>query len=210
MRLKPLYQLPQWLQHLYPGVTWRRDDAVYLTFDDGPIPEITPHILEVLRSKGVHATFFVVGDNVRKYPELIDRIVADGHRVGNHTFHHLPGLKTSLAEYMRDVSACDELLRRHIGNEVHPLFRPPYGRMRPSQRRELKNTGYEIVLWDVLTHDYNNRYSATQLVDVVERYTRQGSIIVFHDSLKSGERMLQALPEAIDWWLANGYQLKTL
>ena len=210
MLFRPLYQIPNWLHSLYAGATWRKDDAVYLTFDDGPIPEITPHILAILKEKQVKATFFVVGDNVRKYPSLLKQIVADGHRVGNHTFHHLPGLKTSLAEYMQDVSACDALLRTYLEEEAHPLLRPPYGRIRPSQFRELRNVGYEIVLWDVLTHDYNSRYSADKLLQIVQRYTRQGSIVVFHDSLKSGERMLEVLPKVIDWWRANGYELKTL
>ena len=210
MVFRPLYQIPEWLHGLYAGATWRKDDAVYLTFDDGPIPEVTPLILEILREKQVKATFFVVGDNVRKFPDLLDRILADDHRVGNHTFHHLPGWKTSLAEYMRDVSACDELLRSHAGRDMRPLLRPPYGRIRPSQFRELRNAGYEIVLWDVLTHDYNSRYSAEHLLQIVQRFTRPGSIVVFHDSLKSGERMLEVLPKAIDWWRENGYDLKTL
>lgn len=201
-----LYQIPTCLQRLYRGVVWRRQSAsrtVYLTFDDGPIPEITERILAILKEKGVHATFFLVGDNVRKYPHLLDAICNDGHRVGNHTYHHLPGLKTSLAEYMRDVSACDELVKSS-------LFRPPYGRMRKSQKRELRNLGYEVVLWDVLTHDYNPKYSSDELVKIVRRYTRSGSIVVFHDSLKSGERMLAALPQVIDFWLQEGYELKTL
>ena len=210
MLFRPLYQIPNWLHGLYAGATWRKDDAVYLTFDDGPIPEVTPLILDILREKQVKATFFVVGDNVRKFPDLLDRIVAEGHRVGNHTYHHLPGWKTSLAEYLRDVSACDELLRKHLGRNMRPLLRPPYGRIRPSQFSELRNVGYEIVLWDVLTHDYNSRYSADQLLQIVQQFTRPGSIVVFHDSLKSGERMLEVLPKAIDWWKENGYELKTL
>lgn len=210
MLFRPLYQIPDWLQRFYAGAVWRRDAAVYLTFDDGPIPEVTPEILKILREKDAKATFFVVGDNVRKFPYLLDQIIAEGHRVGNHTFHHLPGWKTSLAEYMRDVSACDELLRQHAGRDLLPLLRPPYGRIRHSQCRELQNAGYEIILWDVLTHDYNSRYSADKLLQIVQQFTRPGSIVVFHDSLKSGERMLETLPKAIDWWRENGYELKTL
>jgi len=211
MLCRLLYQFPTWMQRLYAGVTWRRGSAsrdVYLTFDDGPIPEYTHQILAVLREKGVKATFFLVGDNVRKYPELLDAILADGHHVGNHTFHHLPGLQTSLADYLRDVSSCDELLTSH-GAERH-LFRPPYGRMSASQRRELRNAGYEIVLWDVLTHDYNRNYSPQKMMEVVRRYTRPGSIVVFHDSLKSADRMLQTLPMAIDFWQEEGYTLRLL
>ena len=200
------------MQHLYSKVTWRRDDAfVYLTFDDGPIPEVTPKILEILRQKQVKATFFVVGDNVRKHPDLLQQILADGHRVGNHTFHHLPGLQTSLAEYLRDVSACDELLAAaQSDNPLRPLFRPPYGRIRASQLRELRNAGYEVVLWDVLTHDYNACYTPEKMCEIVRRYTRKGSIVVFHDSVKSNERMLSALPQVIDWLFENGFTLNIL
>ena len=207
------------MRSLYVGATWRRDNAiskqpsVYLTFDDGPIPEMTPRILDILREKGVKATFFVVGDNVRKYPHLLEQILAEGHRVGNHTFHHLKGLKTPLDDYMQDVAACHELLSEkgavNADNRL-PLFRPPYGRITQAQYKALLKSGYEVVVWDVLTHDYNARFSSEKLLTIVQRYTRNGSIVVFHDSLKSGERMLRTLPQAIDWWQSQGYILQTL
>lgn len=231
-----LYQIPSCLQRLYRGVVWRADKApylpsasfpqqgqgasLYLTFDDGPIPEMTPRILEILREKQVKATFFCVGDNVRKYPELLEAILADGHSVGNHTFHHLPGLQTSTEQYLRDVVAAEEIINRALPDNqsgsarqsigLCPLFRPPYGRMRPSQKRELLRRGYTIVLWDVLTHDYNPRYSTDKLVRIVRQYTRPGSVVVFHDSLRSGERMLRALPLVIDFWRSEGYDLRPL
>lgn len=233
-----LYQIPSCLQRLYRGVVWRVDEApcvsplfegempagqkgcLYLTFDDGPIPEMTPRILEILREKQVKATFFCVGDNVRKYPELLEAILADGHSVGNHTFHHLPGLQTSTEQYLRDVAAAEEIINRALPDNqsgsarqsigLCPLFRPPYGRMRPSQKRELLRRGYTIVLWDVLTHDYNPRYSTDKLVRIVRQYTRPGSVVVFHDSLRSGERMLRALPLVIDFWRSEGYDLRPL
>ena len=212
MRFRPLYQLPRWLQRLYPGATWRRDAAVYLTFDDGPIPEVTPRILEILRQKQAKATFFVVGDNISKHPGLLEQIVADGHRVGNHTFHHLSGWRTPTERYFLDVSLCEGRITDDdpFVDLDRRLFRPPYGKMRPSQYKALRQAGYEVVLWDVLTHDYNKRYTAEDMLDVVKRYTRPGSIVVFHDSLRSGERMLEALPRAIDWWREQGYELKTL
>lgn len=214
MLFRPLYQFPTWLQRLYPGATWRRSSAysavaeeargtIYITFDDGPIPEVTPRILEILREKNVKATWFMVGDNVRKYPQLLDLVRQDGHAVGNHTFHHLPGLQTSLAEYLEDVTRCDELVHSR-------LFRPPYGRSRLSQRRELRNAGYEVVLWDVLTHDYNPHYTPERMMTILRKYSRPGSIVVFHDSIRSNERMLQTLPMAIDWWREQGYVFATL
>ena len=213
MLFRPLYQFPARVQRWYRHVLWRcnvAQRAVYLTFDDGPIPEMTPKILAILREKQVKATFFCVGDNARKYPELLRMILADGHRVGNHTFHHLPGLKTSLSAYLRDVSDCDALLRQAGAQMDKPLFRPPYGRMKPSQKRELLNAGYTIVLWDVLTHDYNQAYAPDKMLEVIRRYTRNGSIVVFHDSLKSSERMLEVLPKAIDFWRQEGYELRIL
>lgn len=178
-----------------------------LTFDDGPIPEVTPKILAILREKQVHATFFVVGDNVRKHPELLQAIVAEGHGVGNHTFHHLRGLKTSTEDYLQDVAACQSLINHHVSFIPHQssFFRPPHGRMRFSQKRALRKMGYEIVLWDVLTHDYNPRYDKEKMLKIVDRYVRDGSIIVFHDSLRSNERMLDTLPAAIDLLRAKGY-----
>lgn len=213
MLLRPLYQFPTLLQRCYRHVLWRGNAAervVYLTFDDGPIPQVTPHILQILKEKNVRATFFCVADNVRKYPELLRAILADGHRVGNHTFHHLPGWRTSLSAYLRDVSDADKLLRELGNTDQSPLFRPPYGRIKASQKRELLNAGYTIVLWDVLTHDYNSSYSPQKMMEVIRRYTRCGSIVVFHDSLKSNQRMLEVLPEAIDYWRAEGYDIRTL
>lgn len=205
-----LYQLPTWLQRMYRGVTWRlvtHDKCVYLTFDDGPIPEVTPAILDVLAKYGVKATFFVVGENVQKYPQVYARVIAEGHRVGNHTMHHIKGTKCSLEDYMYDVDACEQM----IGQSRKPrLFRPPYGKIKPSQKRAVLNRGYEIILWDVLTHDYNPRYTPEKMLKIVQRYTRNGSIINFHDSVKSGARTIEVLPQVIEWLQAEGYDIQTL
>lgn len=200
-----LYQIPTWMQRLYAGVTWRKgvDSVVYLSFDDGPIPEMTPKILRLLKEKNVKATFFVVGDNAAKYPYLMDAIREDGHEVGNHTYHHLAGLKTPTEAYLNDVEACSKLVGRK-------LMRPPYGRMKFRQKRALLDAGYEIVLWDVLTHDYNKKYSPEKMLQVIDQYIRPGSIIVFHDSLKSGERMLQTLDKAIDLIREKGFRFSCL
>lgn len=207
------------MQSLYPHTLWRADSAsktVYLTFDDGPIPEVTPKILAILREKGVKATFFCVGDNVRKYPELLTAILADGHHVGNHTFHHLPGWQTKTENYLQDVSEAEQIMTpfQPSASVSQPrqgfLFRPPYGRMRASQKQALLKAGYKIVLWDVLTHDYNSHYSPDKMLAIVRRYTRSGSVVVFHDSLRSNERMLETLPRAIDFWQSEGYTLELL
>lgn len=210
--IRLLYQFPTWMQQLYRGVTWRQvmpdRRVVYLTFDDGAIPEVTPAILDVLKRYNVKATFFVVGENIQKYAHIYARIINEGHRVGNHTYHHVKGSKFGLEEYLREVEACEEAIRSQ-NSEVR-LFRPPYGKMTGRQKRAILERGYKIVLWDVLTHDYNRRYTPEKMLRIVQRYTRDGSIINFHDSVKSGERTIEVLPKVIKWLQANGYTLATL
>ena len=189
------------LQRLYPCGKFRVGKAVYLTFDDGPIPEVTPKVLEILDRYGVKATFFMVGENIDKHPEVFEMVVQGGHAIGNHTYNHMKGWKVSTAEYIANVQKFPKETK---------LFRPPYGRTWVWQRKAVKNLGYEIYLWDVLTRDYNPRRTPEAMLRQIQRQTRPGSIINFHDSVKSNERMLEVLPKAIEWLLANGYELKTL
>jgi peptidoglycan/xylan/chitin deacetylase (PgdA/CDA1 family) len=189
------------LQRLYPCGKCRVGEAVYLTFDDGPIPEVTPKVLAILDKYGVKATFFMVGENIDKHPEVFEQVVQAGHAIGNHTYNHMKGWKVSTAEYLANVQKFPKETK---------LFRPPYGRTWIWQRRAVKRLGYEIYLWDVLTRDYNPRRTPEAMLRQIQRCTRPGSIINFHDSVKSNERMLKVLPEAIEWLLANGYELKTL
>ena len=201
-----LYQFPTWLQRLYRGVVWRMNPSskvVYLTFDDGPIAECTPQVLDVLSQYGVKATFFMVGENAARNPELLQRIKSEGHAVGNHTFHHKRGHQTDLITYLRDVEQANQLLSTS-------LFRPPHGRMTYSQKKALLEAGYTVYLWDVLTHDYNLRYSPEKMLSIVKRFTRNGSIIVLHDSLKSCDRMLVVLPQIIQWLQDQGFELRPL
>ena len=192
-----------WLRWLYPRATWRMDKhekAVYLTFDDGPIPEATPFILETLAEHGVKATFFMVGDNVRKHPELYEKVVAAGHRIGNHTFNHIGGFRHSIHTYSANASKADELLHTD-------LFRPPHGWMRLDQYFWLGRK-YRIVMWDLVTRDYSKWMTAEGVLNNVKRYARNGSIITFHDSLKSIDKLHYALPEAIKWLKEQGYAFK--
>ena len=189
------------LQRLYPCGKCRVGKAVYLTFDDGPIPEVTPKVLAILDKYGVKATFFMVGENIDKHPEVFEQVVKAGHAIGNHTYNHMKGWKVSTAEYIANVQKFPKETK---------LFRPPYGRTWVWQRRAVKQLGYEIYLWDVLTRDYNPRRSPEAMLQQIQRQTRPGSIINFHDSIKSNERMLEVLPKAIEWLLANGYEIKTL
>ena len=200
------------LQRLYPCGKCRVGKAVYLTFDDGPIPEVTPKVLAILDKYKVKATFFMVGENIDKHPEVFEQVVKAGHAIGNHTYNHMKGWKVSTAEYIENVQKWEDAFRRHCTLEIGncTLFRPPYGRTWVWQRRAVKKLGYEIYLWDVLTRDYNPRRTPEAMLRQIQCCTRRGSIINFHDSIKSNERMLEVLPKAIEWLLANGYELKTL
>ena len=196
-----------WLRWLYPKALWRMSSderKVYLTFDDGPIPEATPFILETLRERGIKATFFVVGDNVRKHPELYQQILAEGHIVGNHTFNHLGGARHLIKTYRENIRKCDEML-----GEQARLFRPPHGWMRPSQYLWLRRK-YQIVMWDLVTRDYSRLLTADDVFNNIRRYARNGSIITFHDSLKSIDKLRTALPRSLDWLAENGYSFGTL
>ncbi len=192
-----------WLRWLYPNAYWRmdrHDKSVYLTFDDGPIPEATPFILDVLKKYGVKATFFMVGDNVRKYPELFELIRSHGHRLGNHTFNHIGGLTVSSSHFLRNANKADRL----IGSN---LFRPPRGWMRNQQYIHIRRH-YTIIMWDLVTRDYSRRLTADDVVENVKKYTRNGSIITFHDSLRSIDKLKTALPRCIEWLQKEGYAFK--
>lgn len=192
-----------WLRWLYPRATWRMDKkvkAVYITFDDGPIPQATPFILKTLDDFGIKATFFMVGDNVRKYPELFEQIKAKGHRLGNHTFNHLGGFKHSIHTYSANTDKANQLIQTN-------LFRPPHGAMRISQYAWLGRK-YRIVMWDLVTRDYSKWMTADDVVNNVKRYARNGSIITFHDSLKSIDKLRTALPQSLQWLKDQGYEFK--
>ena len=192
-----------YLRWLYPKAYWRMDrheKAVYLTFDDGPIPEATPFILDTLRDYGAKATFFMVGDNVRKYPELYKRILAEGHQVGNHTHNHIGGIRHTIKEYSYNVEKANAYIQSHY-------VRPPHGWMRLGQYAWLSRK-YKIVMWDLVTRDYSRLLTAEDVVNNVKKYARNGSIITFHDSLKSIDKLRTALPESIIWLKSQGYAFK--
>lgn len=191
---------------LFPGAIWRIVEksrkTVYLTFDDGPVPDVTPRILDILDHYGIKATFFMVGDNVRRYPGLLREVVSRGHCLGNHTMHHLQGVKTTTGAYVADVAEAAQFIKSN-------LFRPPHGLLRIAQRRNLEQQ-YRLVMHDVVTRDYSRHLSPSRVIENVRRYTRPGSIIVFHDSVKAARNVLAALPESIKWLLSEGYEFKTI
>ncbi|MCH5175001.1 MAG: polysaccharide deacetylase family protein [Prevotellaceae bacterium] len=196
-------QPSKWLRWLYPSAIWRmnpEEKAVYLTFDDGPIPQSTPWLIETLGKYGVKATFFMVGDNVRKYPQLCELVKSHGHRLGNHTFNHLGGFTVPSSRYLHNANKADRLIHSN-------LFRPPRGWMRNLQYITLRRH-YTIIMWDLVTRDYSKHITATDVVENVKRYTRNGSIITFHDSLRSIDKLKTALPQCIEWLQKEGYSFK--
>jgi peptidoglycan/xylan/chitin deacetylase (PgdA/CDA1 family) len=198
-------------QCLYPYGVFRTGKAVYLTFDDGPIPEVTPKVLAILAKYNVKATFFMVGENIDKHPEVFRQVVEAGHQIGNHTYNHLKGWKTPFDEYMSNVARCNKALFEHHPSVFIPtLFRPPYGKATLRQRIALHKMGYTLIYWDILTRDYDASVTPEQMLRLIQRETRPGSIINFHDSLKSNERMLEVLPKAIEWLQKEGYEIREL
>ncbi len=199
-------QPPYLYRLLFPEALWRLKRrgrrAVYLTFDDGPIPEVTPWVLDLLDSHGIKATFFMVGDNVRKHPHIFEEIKRRGHSYGNHSMHHVQGLKCTTRAFLTDIAEADEL----IGSS---LFRPPHGIMWHTQAKAVKRH-YNIVMYDLVTRDYDRSLRPDRVLRNVMDYARNGSIIVFHDSLRSERNLRYALPLAIEWLKKEGYEFLPL
>ena len=189
---------PEYLLCDLPG----EDKIIYLTFDDGPVPEVTPEVLDILAKYNVRATFFMVGDNVRKYPETFLKVQQSGHAIGNHTFHHLNGWHTPPGLYLNDVLSCRDYFETK-------LFRPPYGRFTPSQYFLLRKD-FRFILWSVLTYDYHHRTSPAQCLQNAVRNSRSGSVVVFHDSLKALNNLKYALPLFLEHFLERGYRFNPI
>jgi peptidoglycan-N-acetylglucosamine deacetylase len=197
--------VPLFLRMFYPSLLWSMPEGnkkLYLTFDDGPQPEITPQVIEILNKYDAKASFFCVGDNVLKYPETYNQLIAGGHLTGNHTFNHLNGWQTPLKEYYENANRCRELVDSSF-------FRPPYGRITPSQIQALKKE-YTIVMWSVLSYDFDEDTSPQQCVDYVLNNSRDGAIIVFHDSLKAAPKLLEALPKVLAHYSRLGFSFERL
>lgn len=196
---------PSILKWFYPEALWempRSEKTIYLTFDDGPIPAITPWVLDILDEYHAKATFFCVGDNVKKYPEVFAEVKERGHAVGNHTFKHISGWKTSKEQYLADVEEANQYIQS-------PLFRPPYGKMTKPQIRELSKT-YKVVYWDVLSGDFDRNMDYRTCLKNLKSKVESGSIVVFHDSYKSERILRQVLPEMMDYWHNEGFSFQKL
>jgi len=198
-------QFPDLFRPFLGKLLWRKNPSekvIYLTFDDGPVPEVTPRVLDLLDEYNLKATFFCVGENVEKYPELYNDVLRRGHRTGNHTFNHLKGISVSTEEYVANVQKAAE-------NIDSNLFRPPYGRIKYGQKMALREK-YDIVMWDLLTQDYNMNLSPDSIMHNIKRFSRNGSLVVFHDSIKAERNMLIVLPLAIEYWNSKGYRYEVL
>lgn len=200
-----LAKTPAFLQFLMPSYTWRvptSEKILYLTFDDGPIPLVTPWVLETLRTYAAKATFFCVGDNVQKHPEVFQQLISEGHAVGNHTFNHLNGWKTETSTYLENVAQCSQVFNSK-------LFRPPYGRLKPQQLKALKKD-FRIVMWDVLSGDFSQKLSGETCLQHVVQYARSGSIVVLHDSLKAERNLRYVLPRVLEHFRGLGFRFEAL
>lgn len=220
-------QTPKVVQEMFPKMVWAfphpglpsksHDHTVYLTFDDGPIPEVTPWVLEVLQKNDAKATFFCIGDNIRKSPELFRRIISEGHSVGNHTFHHWNGWKTGIEKYLGDVLYAEDEIQKNIRDldaslveNRNLLFRPPYGKLRSKQLKLIRNQGYHIIMWDVLSADFDLDISEEKCLNNVVKNLKPGSIVVFHDSLKAENNLRFVLPKVLEHIKQQGWQCEKI
>ena len=197
----------KWIKKVFNNLVWdipNSDNKIYLTFDDGPIPEVTEWVLNILKSKDIKATFFCIGDNMKKHPEVYKRILAEGHQTGNHTFNHLNGWNTETNHYIENFKLC-ETEHSKLNTKHSFLFRPPYGKIKPSQSKAIRQFGYKIIMWDVLSYDFDSTISVEKCLENVISNTEQGSIIVFHDSLKAEKNLKYALPKAIQVLKDKGF-----
>lgn len=199
---------PWWLRLFFSGCVWdvkTNEKAVYLTFDDGPHPSITPFVLNTLAAYNAKASFFCIGDNVRKFPETYQQVIAAGHTVGNHTMHHLNGWKNDDTTYLNDIDQAAAYI-------TSPYFRPPYGRIKRRQIKKLqaKNAATKIVMWSVVAGDWDISITPQKCFERLKNKVHPGSIIVFHDSEKAKERMYYTLPKLLEYLSAAGYSFKAL
>jgi peptidoglycan-N-acetylglucosamine deacetylase len=204
------FTTPKLAHWLFPQLIWQvpnQGNKIYLTFDDGPVPGPTEEVLEILDQHQVKATFFCVGHNVHKYPDIFLKVLENAHQVGNHTFHHLKGWKTNKQQYLKDVNACKQVMEE-VANKSFSLFRPPYGKITLAQIKLLQD--YHIIMWNLLARDFDSNVSAQKSLLKLKKHTRKGSIIVFHDSLKTISRVKKCLPAYIKYCKDLGYQFDLL
>jgi peptidoglycan/xylan/chitin deacetylase (PgdA/CDA1 family) len=227
MTLTPI-KTPTVVKKMFPNYIWdivTSEKIIYLTFDDGPTPKITDWTLDVLKQYNAKATFFCIGNNIEQHPEIFQNILTEGHSISNHTQHHIKGWKTKAKDYLENVQLCESVLKTQISNSnfqnnksqivnhhslVTNLFRPPYGQITPKQGKKLISLGYKIIMWDVLSFDWEKEIPQEICLNNVISNTTKGSIIVFHDSEKAAQNMQYALPKVLEHFSKLGYAFKSL
>jgi peptidoglycan/xylan/chitin deacetylase (PgdA/CDA1 family) len=186
------------------------DNKIYLTFDDGPTPEITEWVLNVLKEHQIKATFFCIGKNIQKHPAIFNKLIDNGHAIGNHTFNHLNGWNTLTREYLENIRMCQTLSDTYLNNKLNTvygkIFRPPYGKIKKSQSKKLRQLGYKIIMWDVLSADFDQTITPEKCLENVLQNTQSGSVIVFHDSAKAFKNLEYTLPRSIEVLKQKGFE----
>ena len=204
------------VKKIFPNYVWdipNNENKVFLTFDDGPIPEITEWTLEQLKKYDAKATFFCIGNNIEKHPDIFNNIITQGHAIGNHTFNHLNGWKNSTEDYIENVKLCQSQITNpkshpsdsELAQQILNLFRPPYGKIKPSQSRILRKLGYKIIMWDILSYDFDQTVTPEKCLDNVLKNVVKGSIIVFHDNVKAEQNLKYALPKTLAFLKEKGF-----
>ena len=213
---------PGFVKTLFPNFVWNINTdkkELYLTFDDGPTPEITNWVLQTLRAYSAKATFFCIGNNIEKHTDIFNNILANGHSIGNHTYDHLKGWKTKTKVYLGNVELTDSVINFQVQNSEYKdnydlndlnLFRPPYGKFKNKQSKKLLKLGYKIILWDVLSYDWDNSVNEETCLKNVISTAKKGSIIVFHDSAKASRNLKYVLPKVLEYYSEKGYVFKAL
>lgn len=198
------------IRKLFPGFVWNipnETKTVYLTFDDGPTPEVTEWVLDMLTQHQIKATFFCIGNNIEKHPDIFRKVIEAGHAVANHTFNHLNGWHTDNKKYFDNIDACEKMMD---DRNTAMLFRPPYGKIKRSQKKEVLKRGYRIIMWDVLSADFDRTITPEHCLQNVIRNTTDGSVIIFHDSIKAQENLRHALPKAIEFLKEKGFRFAAI
>lgn len=228
MKLVPS-KTPWLFKKLFPNYVWEFSNTVntnkvlYLTFDDGPTPKITSWTLDVLKQYNAKATFFCIGENVRKHPEIFNTILAQGHSIGNHTNTHVEGWHTKTKVYLEDFKKAEDIINTQIVNSEIPdskivnqkslivnLFRPPFGQLKTSQGKALRQLGYKIIMWSVVTFDWEQYITPEKCLNSVLKNATNGSIVVFHDSIKASRNMQYALPKVLDYYSKKGFRFEAI
>ncbi|KAA1245109.1 polysaccharide deacetylase family protein [Aquimarina sp. RZ0] len=210
MKIIPV-KTPVLIKSLFSEYTWDfssnakgGEKKIYLTFDDGPIPKVTEFVLDQLKQYNAKATFFCIGENIEKHPNIFNKIISEKHSIGNHTMNHMKAWKNNTNTYLENISTCEKKIAEHITSQ-NKLFRPPYGHISKSKLSKLKRKGYHIILWDVISKDWDKNVSPEECLGNVINHSENGSIIVFHDSIKASKNMSYALPRTLDFFTQKGY-----